>query len=485
MSLPPKSSISGSPPTLGESLAELLRPTYYRPAPLWPALEHYFNAERHRFYKPHTKAERFALTDNGHRYILGKGGEGGGKTVFGIIKDLERFKRGCSGIVVSPDFEHFKRSLWPEFRRWCPWDMVHEKHRFRQAAEWEPTKPFMLNFVTGAVGWFGGIDKEMGWEGPNVNFAHFDEARRKDTPLALKVLDGRVRIPGPLGDPPQLWITTTPRKHWLFDYFGPGDPSGFGPYAAFKRDAYVFTLLTRDNAENLEEEYDRKRRQTLTEAEARVLLEAEWEDLEETSNFLPSIYLWDQLKCELPPLDTNTPIVVSLDGAVTYDNFGLVASSRHWLDNLHDTDVAFRYVEAWSADQGQINFMGTEDAPGPERRLRWLLEKFNVVQVCFDPAQLYDMSQRLGIAGEGVAWFSEFSQREERMISDKRLLDLIIQRRAHHNGDQTFRTHLENADKKEDPESRRLRIVKRHGALKIDLAVAASMSAHRCLQLNL
>ena len=31
-------------------------------------------------------------------------------------------------------------------------------------------------------------------------------------------------------------------------------------------------------------------------------------------------------------------------------------------------------------DQGPINFMGTEDYPGPERRLRWLINNFNVVQ---------------------------------------------------------------------------------------------------------
>src|SRR3990167_203674 len=472
--------------SVSETLADLLRPTYYREARDWPDASHYYNAERHRFYKPHNRDEAIALVDIIHRYILAKGGEGGGKSVFGIIKDLERFRRGCHGIVVSPDFEHFKRSLWPEFRRWCPWDMVHPKHRYRQAPEWEPTKPFMLLFVTGAVGYFGGIDKEMGWEGPNVNFAHFDEARRKDTPLALKVLDGRVRIPGPLGDPPQMWLTTTPRKHWLFDYFGPRAPGGqTDTYAAFKRDSLVFTLITKENEDNLEQDYAAKRRQSLTEQEARVLLEALWEDLEDTSHFLPSMLLWDLCQTTIPTLDAYTPIVVSLDGAGTYDNFGITAVGPHWEEARHATDVAFRFVEAWTADQGPINFMGTEDYPGPERRLRWLINNFNVVQVCFDPAQLHDMAQRLGVPGDGLAWFSEFSQAAERLVADKRLLDLIIQRRAQHDGNPSLRQHIENADKKEDPETRRLRIVKRHEALKIDLAVSGSMAAHRCLELNL
>ena len=468
-----------------ELLAQAITPTQYRAPENWPTLDRYYNVERHSFYSPHSDAEAEALVDTTHRYILAKGGEGGGKSVFGIIKDLERFKRGCNGIVVSPDFEHFKRSLWPEFRRWCPWDMVVPKQRYRQNHDWEPTKPFMLAFETGAVGFFGGIDKEMGWEGPNVNFAHFDEARRKDTPLALKVLDGRVRIPGPLGDIPQMWLTTTPRKHWLFDYFGPYR-GAIDPFGAFKKDALVFTLLTIDNEGNLEADFVRKRSQSLSESEIRVLLEANWEDLEEVSHFLPDMLLWDLCEEPVPPLDANTPIVVALDAAVTYDSFGLSVVSRHWKPERHDTDVAVRYTECWlPPGGGQIDFRGTDEYPGPEKRLRWLIDNFNVTQVTFDPSQLYDMSQRLGIAGEGLAWFSEFQQMGDRLVADKQMLDLVVQRRMAHNGDVTLRQHVENADKKDDPESHRLRIVKRHPALKIDLCVATSMGSHRCLQLNI
>jgi hypothetical protein len=465
-------------------LIDQVQPTYFQEDPNWPRLDQYYNRERHKFYKPHHAAEEQALLDTLHRYILAKGGEGGGKSVFGIIRDLERFKRGCHGIVISPDFEHFKKSLWPEFRRWCPWDMVVPRQRYRQDFDWEPTKPFSLAFVTGAIGYFGGIDKEMSWEGPNVNFAHFDECRKKDTALALKVLDGRVRIPGPLGDPPQMWLTTTPRKHWLFDYFGPLQPGD--PFADFKASSLVFVLLSVENEENLEEGYARKRRQTLTEAEARVLLEAEWEDLEDVAHFLPSIALWERLGMAIPPLDAHTPVVVALDGAVTYDDFGLAVVSRHWLEHLHDTDVSIRYAESWTPPGGgQISFRGTEEMPGPELRLKQIIQDHNVIQVCYDPNQLHDMAQRLGIAGEGLAWFSEFGQQTERLVADKRFFDLVMQSRVHHNGDQTLRAHIDNADRKDDKETRRLRIVKRHEALKIDLAVASSMGAHRVLELNL
>ena len=131
------------------------------------------------------------------RYLLAKGGEGGGKSVAGIIRDLERIKAGAHGIMGSPDFEHFKKSLWPEFRRWCPWEYVVPSQQYRQHFSWEPGRPFQLAFITGAIVYCGGMKESdiMAWEGPNVNWAHFDEGRRHKTPAALKVLDVRVRIP--------------------------------------------------------------------------------------------------------------------------------------------------------------------------------------------------------------------------------------------------------------------------------------------------
>ena len=102
------------------NLVDRMAMTKYRPADNWPSIHSYYNADQGHYYKPHHAAEEETLLDAVHRYILVKGGEGGGKSVLGIIRDLERFKRGCNGIIISPDFEHFKKSLWPEFRRWCP-----------------------------------------------------------------------------------------------------------------------------------------------------------------------------------------------------------------------------------------------------------------------------------------------------------------------------------------------------------------------------
>lgn len=452
-------------------------------AATWPS--EFVNAETGRVYAPHHVGEREFVEADGPRYGLAKGGEGGGKSVAGIVKNLNRLRRGCSGIMVSPDFEHFKKSLWPEFRRWCPPAALFEKDRYRLAAEWEATRPFELHFRAEndavATLYCGGIEDPSGWEGPNVNFAHLDEARRHRTPAALKVLDGRVRIPGPGGVAPQLYLTTTPAKHWLYEYFGP--LLNDDPRAAFKADARVVTLLTADNerAGNLEQGFTQKRRQSLTESEARVLLEAEWEDIDTASRFLPSMTMWDACQEALPPLGPREPLVIALDAGVSNDSFGMVGVTRH---PLRRSDVAPRFIQEWRPPaKGTLDFRGTEDLPGPEMVLRRLCANYNVVQVPYDPYQLVDMANRM--SGEGVAWFRPFSQGADRLEADKQLLDLITQRRLAHDGNAALRTHIDNADRKPDPETRKLRIVKREGALKVDLAVALSMACAECLRLDL
>lgn len=452
----------------------------------WPKLFEYRNAERGKIYRPHHDGELAWVLDNSHRYLLAKGGEGGGKSVAGIMRDLERVKFGASGIMISPDLEHFKKSLWPEFRRWVPWDFVVPNQRRREDPAWEISRPFQMNFTTGAVIYCGGIQESdvMKWEGPNVNWAHFDEGRRHDSPAALKTIDGRVRIPhGSLK--PQIWITTTPRKHWLFEYFGPWEKKDEpDPLAAFKRDALVITLLTEDNEENLEKDFARKRRQTLTEREARVLLQAEWEDLEEATRFLESMTWWDALEEDLPALGEREPLVIALDAAVSGDTFGMIGVTRHPDPARRVDSVAVRYVRSWKAEPGKkIDYQGTEDNPGPERELRRLIGRFNVVIVVYDPYQLHDMATRL--SRERLAWFEDFGQNVPRLKADKALLDMILARRLAHDGNRDLRNHVDNADKKTDKDHKQLRIVKRSDALPVDLTVCLSMGSERCLYLNL
>lgn len=430
---------------------------------VWP--DEYINAETGKPYTPHHEDERGFVENDSPRYVLVNGGEGGGKSVSGIVKDLDRLKRGMNGILGSSDLQHFKKSLWPEFRRWCPPNALIEKQRYRLRPDWEPQQMFTLTFTSGAQLICGGFDDPSGWEGPNVNFAHWDEARRHKTPAMLKVLDGRCRIPGPNGEPPQLWLTTTPKKHWLFEYFGTGE--GF---ESFKSNSLVITLLTRDNEANLTEGFTEQRAQTLTEAEKRVLLEAEWEDLDDTERFLPSITLWDACREHLPPLDSRVPLVLAADAAVSGDTFGLVGISRH---PSRPDSVALRLVRAWEPRGNKLDYDVIESD------IRKICTDFNVLLIAYDPYQLHQMMTRL--KNDRVVQTVEVKQGAERLIADRQLLDLILNKRiswGETSEADLLRKHLDNADRKVD-DNGKLRIVKREEKLKIDLAVSLSMACYK------
>jgi len=453
-----------------------------------------------------------------------------GKSVAGIIKCLNRIGRGMNGIMVSPDMPHFRVSLWKEFRRWCPWDQVVDKHKGRAKEEWEPFAPFTMVFKNGAVLECRGIDRPGSCEGPNVNFVFFDEARHKTDAGALKVLDGRVRIPGPSGEPPQMWLTTTPRKNWLYDFYGPLEcqcrECGYSePVAiqegdllicaecksdniavadereAFKRNSLVVTLSTKENEGNVEDDFAATRSQTLTEAEARVLVDAEWEDIEEGQPFLPHISWWDDCKEDLLPLGKNEPLVLAVDAATgrmsgESDCFSIIGVSAH---PTRSGVLAVRLVLTWQVPHGKkLDYIGTEFNPGPERELLrlcgWRLEGdnyirpkhgrklYNVKCITYDPNELHDLGMRF--KRKRIAWVHEFGQLNARIKADTDFLRVIKERRIAHDGNKILRQHMYNADRKL-VDGKKLRIVKRSDRLKIDGAVAASMGTERCLYLNL
>lgn len=428
----------------------------------------YYNSETEKVYVPHHREEYNFITNNVSKYVLLKGGWRGGKTVAGLIKLFERLKGGCGCIMVSPDYQHFSRSLWMEFDRWCPWGFVdfHQK-----------TKRF-IKFKTGGWLLYGGIDDPASWEGPTANFILFDEARRKSEDAAMKILMSRASVMGPFNQPPQLVITTTPSHHWLHNYFGPLIEND--PYADFKAHAKVYTLVTTDNLENLDPDYVRAMSSGLSEAEIAVNLNAEWVSLGDNEAFLPSMSLWDACAEELPPLNRREPMVLAVDAAVGRasghaDCFGLIGVTRH---PFRHSDVAVRFIHKWQPKSGR-----KLDFQLPEKVIRDLCKDFSPVMVCYDPYQLHDMMSRMNM--DNLSWFFEFPQGSRRAEADKQLFDLIISRRLAHDGNKELREHISNADKKLADDGRKIRIVKRHDSLKIDLAIALGMASFECLRLNL
>ena len=140
----------------------------------------------------------------------------------------------------------------------------------------------------------------------------------------------------------------------------------------------------------------------------------------------------------------------------------------------HD-DVAVRLWGLWEPPPG-----GKIDFQEPYRELLELIDRYNVVKICYDPFQLEHFMQRLA----SRAWASAFDQGAERNIADKTLFDLIRDRRIAHCGPAEIRQHLLHANARITGDSR-MRIEKRVERLKVDLAVALAMASRECLRLLL
>jgi hypothetical protein len=250
----------------------------------------------------------------------------------------------------------------------------------------------------------------------------------------------------------------------------------------------------------------------LTGAELRYFAPEAPEDAlsgDEENEFV-AIEQWDAcLDLALPALlpRTREPVVLGVDAGVTNDCFAITGVTRH--PARHD-EAALRLARKWDAPKG-----GSIDFSEVERYLRLVcaggcvdghpnmrgwqqdgcgacasadagdkVAPYNVVQICYDPYQLHDMMERL--LRDHVAWCDEFPQGTERLEADSGLRQMIVHRRLAHRGDEDMREHIGNARAKVAPyEDTKLRIVKRAPHRKVDLAVALSMAAKRCLDLNL
>jgi phage terminase large subunit-like protein len=192
----------------------------------------------------------------------------------------------------------------------------------------------------------------------------------------------------------------------------------------------------------------------------------------EVDSFLSSISLWDACKEELPLLDAHTPCVLALDAAESNDTFGTVIVSKHPGDG---TRLAVRYVKGYAPTPGV-----PLDFDAIEQDIRGLVARYAIQQIAYDPMLLGQTIRRLTSGRNAIAAPCEpFPQGAARLESDKGLYDLITQRKIAHDGNEDLRTHIKNANRKVDTESRKLRIVKRAYPLKIDLCVALAMGCAR------
>lgn len=196
-------------------------------------------------YDPSQSSALAAFHNSTARFRALVAGRGSGKTAAGGQEALKRIRVGLDGIVLSPSIPHFNTSTREEFWKWIPWEHV-EVHR--KSEKW-------LRFSTGAKVYYGGIEDEDRWRGPNVNWLWFDEAARKPTELAWIVSVAGVRS----GPSPAAWITTTPRgkRHWLYRMFVnqevPEEVQAVLDDTGYEGPLYeYFHLSIHDNAANLD-----------------------------------------------------------------------------------------------------------------------------------------------------------------------------------------------------------------------------------------
>lgn len=194
--------------------------------------------------------------------------------------------------------------------------------------------------------------------------------------------------------------------------------------------------------------------------------ECQHEPIATTGRFLLSMGLWDACQIEMPPLGAHERVVLALDAGESSDTFATVLVSEH---PTVKGGCAARYARAYVPDGEVLNFDAIE------RDVLDLITRHAVVAVVYDPFLLGQFMRRLQTRGVPLPPLVPFAQGAPRLEADKGLLDLIEQRRLGHNGDAELRQHIDNANRKVDTLSRKLRIVKRRQSLKIDLAVALSM----------
>ena len=183
---------------------------------VWPiAPNGYFLRDDGILYNPSVNHEGFIKSRA--RYVLLYGPRGCGKSGAGAQKAVFKISQGESGIISNPDFENLKLSTWPEFKRWIPWKMVIPQHRHRHSDAWQPTQPFTMAFMNGAIVRFKGGKESSSSRGPNVNWFWYDEGGRDETGLAWQVTSAGVRV----GKDPQSWCTMTPKptEHWAYKFF--------------------------------------------------------------------------------------------------------------------------------------------------------------------------------------------------------------------------------------------------------------------------
>lgn len=367
------------------------------------------------------------------------GGIGSGKTYAGTVEILRQPK--SAGMVVAPTYPMLRDATLRTFADLAR-PLVADFNRSEMRA----------TLTNGTVVLFRSADDPDRLRGPNLGWFWLDEAALMSAETWL-IMIGRLRE-----RPGRAWVTSTPRgRNWLYTTFAEGGPD----YHTTRSSSRDNTFLAPDFVRSLEHAYD-----------ARWLaqeVEGEFVDFNDIDAFLPDMSLWDACRADLPPLGRHEPCILALDAGESSDTFATVLVSQH---PGEPALLAARYARAYVPQGAPLDFDAIEeDVAG-------LVARHAVRAIVYDPMLLGQMVRRLKARGVATE-FIPFPQGAARLEGDKNLLDLVVQRRIAHDGNAQLREHVANANKRVDPDGRKLRIIKREHAKKIDLCVALAMGCAR------
>jgi len=137
-------------------------------------------------------------------------GTGAGKTICGVAEDICWAKAfaGSVGYIFAPTYGMIKRNILSTFEKFLckPLENHADIANFSKG-------DMRLDWKNGSTQWFVSLEEPERAEGPNIDYAHIDEARLvHDFATAWLVSIRRLRGSGLCQLPfsPSLWITTTP-----------------------------------------------------------------------------------------------------------------------------------------------------------------------------------------------------------------------------------------------------------------------------------
>lgn len=329
--------------------------------------------------------------------------------------------------------------------------------------------PYLYVYPNGSICWIGGMDnsdKILSAERDYIYVNQAEELTADDWEKLTTRTTGRGAVV---------------KNPMLFGDCNPSDPDHWILHRAQSGDLILLRSRHQDNP-TLHDGTDWTAQgqktigklQSLTGPRYSRLYLGEWVRDDGPESFLPAMAMWDQCATDdIPALTSTQPVVIALDAAISGDTFALVAVSR---DPADEERVIIRDCRMWVPGETALDYTVIE------REIRSMIDRYNVVQVAYDPYQLHYFAQRLS----DVAWTEPFSQTTERLESDVTLRTMIVQRKLLHDASfHQLREHIANADAKIDESGHKLRLVKRASHLKIDGAVALSMAVYRALELNL